>query len=138
MADNYVAEEQKDCKGIDVWGRENGVFWVGTPNAWFIIGDDDTSGCDETGKPDGSCDGPDVEPATPIYFQMEGRIDNNKTKIYVVASSYERACQRIPFYGLQLECRVIRQFPLKMKVTVEQMQAGFLFLTDEEIKKVSE
>lgn len=87
----YMSKQEIDCHGRDVVGLDEDGGWWGTDNAWWILGDPDTSGCDENGVPDGSEDGPEHDPATPHLFIASGvGYEGQQWDFAVVASSEAR------------------------------------------------
>lgn len=76
-----------DCHGVEIMGSDDDGCWYGTEHAWIVLGDPDTSGCDENGKPNGSRDGMDHPPATPHYFEASGYLGAAIMQMYVIAST---------------------------------------------------
>ncbi len=122
----------EDYHGMDVIGLDDDGIWWGTPNAWWVYGDTDTSGSDENGVPDGSCDGPDAAPATPTYFEVSGFwYDGKSFTAYVVASSFEEVRHHAACHG----CRDIFISPgVRLSKRHVYKSCGVVFLTDEQVQ----
>lgn len=110
-----------DCYGVEVSGADDDGGWWGTPNAWIVFGDEDTSGCDERGEPDGSCDGPDHDPKTPTLFKVSGRgWCGEDVSGYFIASSEEELVRHIRGFG-PVEPQIEKGHRLPFKVRVGQV-----------------
>lgn len=70
-------EQLEDCHGADVCGVDDTNIWMGTENAWNVLGDVYD-------------DGPDSFPATPTYIEVSGYLGSLEFQGYFLASNIER------------------------------------------------
>lgn len=110
-----------DCHGVSVVGEDDDGFWWGTLNAWFVIGDPDTSG------EDGTCDGPDHPCATPTYFEVSGRFSPTGVdfQAYLVASNFE-AVKHFLWCMCVVDVDVFQETRIRRKAN----PSGFIHVTD--------
>lgn len=126
--------ENEDCRGVQLIGydEEKGNWWYGTPNAWCVIGDADTSGCDEHGVPDGSCDGPCSPPVTPTYFEVAGWRWGGEFSGYFIASNEETLRQWLASHDVKDYQLISKRIKTRRKLR----PYGVLDLTDEQAAKL--
>ena len=122
MHDDY------DCHGVAMTGRDEGNLWAGTPNAWMVLGDEDTSGAE------GWEDGPPRAPATPTYFEASGAWENLDFQGYFLASNEANVRRYLDTLGVRDV--IILAMSLSRRVAV-YMACGFFFVTDEESRRLT-
>lgn len=117
----------EDSSGVDCYGApthgasEDGIWW-GTANAWVVMGDEDTSGCDDQGMPNGMCDGPDRDPHRPFLFEVTGHVGYEAFHGHFIASSEPALMRHLQMFTVlqaeDTELDVIRgqRFPYKARV----------------------
>jgi hypothetical protein len=62
-----------DCNGTDLVGCNEDGYWMGTENAWLVLGDHQD-------------DGPELDPRTPTLFVMDAWLAGESFQLYCVAS----------------------------------------------------
>lgn len=124
--------EPIDCHGRDASGCDDENFWMGTENAWYILGDEDTSGCDDDGTPNGLPDGPDHPPATPTFYEVSGKFQNLDFQGYFLASNEERVRKVLDTFFVRDVTILTSTLAANPNVTYQTLREGYLFVDDEE------
>lgn len=123
---------EHDCHGCEILGCDDDGFWWGTPNAWHVVGDDDTSGCDHNGVPDGSPDGPEHPPATPTYFEVSGWMGAVEFTAYVIASNEANVRRMLSGFGVTEPSFLATRLRTRRKFEPYSV----VFVTDDEAAKI--